>query len=123
MKVYANLGEMLFIDLSDELTENTLEDEGEIPCNSSMNFVYDDCAYAAITDKLISEFGCVVPWLPPPPSQAKICKFSNASSAELEYKAKVMERYDFLSSSGLRDLCQLPCAFMEVFLGESREVA
>ena len=54
----------MFIDLSGEISENTLEEKGEIPCSSKMNHHYDDCVFEGIAKKLMSEFGCVVPWVP-----------------------------------------------------------
>lgn len=55
---------MLFIDLTHELTVNTLEQDGEIPCNASMDWKYDDCVSSAIRHQLIDDYGCVVPFVP-----------------------------------------------------------
>lgn len=113
-KVYGHLQKMLFIDITHDLTVNTLEAEGAIPCNSSMDTIYDDCVYEKITDSLMADFGCVVPWLPRR-KDVSICKFEGGKDDEL--REKVMNRYDYLSSNGQRSLCQVPCATMEVFLG------
>ena len=85
-----------------------------------MNFVYDDCSYRAISDRLRSEFACVVPWLPRSTwgNGVEICRFDHTTAEGIARRELVMERYDFLSSSGMRGLCPLPCASMEVFLGE-----
>ena len=42
-KIYADKGKMLFIDLTYELSKDTLEDEGDIACNSTMDAGYDNC--------------------------------------------------------------------------------
>ena len=75
--------------------------------------------YQLIAEKLETEFGCVVPWVPlaaPEPSSPlrKICDFGTDDTR----RSQVMDRFDYLSSSGLSGLCPLPCSTMEVFLGE-----
>lgn len=64
-KIYGVLANMLFIDLTHELTVNTLGAEGEIPCNATMDWEYDTCVTTEINRILTQEFGCIVPWLPP----------------------------------------------------------
>ena len=64
-KIYGTLGNMLFIDLTHELTINTLEGDGEIPCNSTVDFSYDQCINEKIAEHMIQEFGCLAPFLPP----------------------------------------------------------
>ena len=102
-----------------------MEADGEIPCNSSMNLVYDTCTYGAISDQMQKEFACVVPWLPKDNNGAprRICRFDNSSAEGIAWKDRIMARYDFLSSSGMSGLCPQPCATMEVFLGKYNYVA
>ena len=50
--MYANFGKKVFIDLVYEISQNTLEQEGDLPCNSDLDRTYDDCLYAEIANDL-----------------------------------------------------------------------
>ena len=43
--MYATLGKLYFIDLVYEISENTLEYDSSIPCDSRLNFTFDNCLY------------------------------------------------------------------------------
>lgn len=111
----------MFIDVAHEISENTLEAEGEIPCNRTMDFSYDECGTTKIADILLNEFGCIVPWLPQRNEDGfDICRFDFNTEAGREFRSKVMNRYHILSTAGTRNLCSSPCTVVKVFLGEDR---
>ena len=73
-----------------ELTVNTLGSDGEIPCDASMDWTYDDCIVSKIADTLYSEFGCVVPFLPPGLNAGRdVCDFEG----EGERRETLMKRF------------------------------
>ncbi len=91
LQVFATAGNMLFIDMTHELDEDTLENFGDRPCNASMNIYYDECVYSSISSTLMSEFGCVVPWLPPNTARP-VCRFDNSTDGAAK-KTAVMNRF------------------------------
>ncbi|TRY78400.1 hypothetical protein TCAL_10416 [Tigriopus californicus] len=115
-KVFAELGNKLFIDLAHELSTNTLGQDGEMPCDASMDWDYDGCIYEKLGNELWNSFGCVLPFMPSV-SGRSICRFDTSTQEGLEWKHQVIERYNYLSSTGQRGLCAMPCSTMEVFLG------
>ncbi len=89
--MYGYLGKLLFIDLTYELTLDTLGSSGGIPCNTSMDSRYDDCVQDQIGAILHTEYGCVVPFLPPQQNREKsreVCNFSQEEKRE-----DLMKRY------------------------------
>ena len=53
-------------------------------------------------------------WLPVDPGRGdRVCNFGD----DFERARVVAEKYDYLSSNGIRNLCQKPCSAMVVFLG------
>ena len=62
--MYAHLGKLYFIDMVYELSDNTLEERSSIPCDSKMNYTFDNCIYEAMHNHLMASFNCVVPFMP-----------------------------------------------------------
>ena len=88
--MYGYLTHKLFIDLTYELTVNTLGQEGEIPCEAGMDWTYDDCIARRISDTLHEEFGCVVPFLPPELNEGReVCDFGE----EGEKRERLINRF------------------------------
>ena len=53
-------------------------------------------------------------WLPVDPAKGdRVCNFGD----DFESAKVVAEKYDYLSSNGIRNLCKKPCSAMVVFLG------
>lgn len=103
-QVYGYTGQRLYIDLTHELTVNTLEEEGEIPCNSTFDWIYDDCIQQGIREKLNKEFGCVVPYLPVS-DDIRVCSFDGDTDEGKKNTDLLVEEFDYLSSNGQRQLC------------------
>jgi hypothetical protein len=110
-KVYALMGKKYFIDVVYDISENTLEEAGDMPCNSALNFTYDECLYLKIAQDLAANFGCSVPFLPPYNlNKTEICH----NLPDKNVYREVLDRYSYLSSNGQRSLCEMPCSTMEV---------
>ena len=97
-----------------ELSGNMLESESPIPCDSKLNFTFDDCIYEAMFDEMINKVDCVVPFMPLSNLSESIKVCSGQSKAEIY---KYMSFYEYLSSNGQRNFCSMPCSAMDVFLG------
>ena len=64
MQAYTYLGQRIYIEITHELSVNTLQDmEGNV-CNPGMNEVYDEVFYRAVSEKNEKELGCSTPWEP-----------------------------------------------------------
>ena len=100
-QIFALSGNKLFIDVAHELSENTLESDSEMPCDSTMNWDYDQCLYSSVSDQLFQEFGCVVPYVEQS-TERQVCKFDTSTSEGRAFRERVMERYSFISSTGNR---------------------
>lgn len=98
---------MMFIDINYDMTENTLQSDGEMPCSYSVDRRLDDCLEMRIPAALMEAYNCTVPYLPGP---EPVCR------GEAEMEAAV-EKYDFLSKNGQLDLCDRPCSTIEVYTG------
>ncbi len=103
---------MIFIDVTFELTINSLGDKSELPCHSAMDFHFDDCLLDKIPTRLVGKYGCTIPYIPGPP-EYPIC---NATKDEALAKNAV-EKYKFLASNGQDELCERPCTNIEVLTG------
>ena len=103
------MNEFLFIDISYELTIDTLEEESTLPCNSDMNFKLDDCLYEKMTKQLMKDFGCTIPYLPNLHNYPICNPDENGLAASKQYKE--------MKENGQRALCQKPCETTEVFSG------
>ena len=106
-QVYAYLGKKYFIDLTYELSNDTLGLDSNIPCNTKMNINYDNCLYSQVHARLYDKFGCTVPFLPKNES-LKICVYNQNTSKYIN------NYFEMLLSSGTGSLCPSPCATMQV---------
>lgn len=109
--MHSKLGKSLFIDITYEITINTLGEESEIPCSTEMDYAFDDCMSQEVVDKLVSRHGCSLPYLPSD-GNSPICDPTNVELREAAFKD-----YDFFTSNGQKQLCDRPCSTMEVFSG------
>lgn len=110
LKIGGNVHEYLFIDLTYEVTTDTLESESELTCSPSMNEELDECLYRAIDKNLTESFGCTIPYLPD--YGAPVCE-ADGPAASL-----AVDRYFKLRDHGQRLMCDRPCSVIEVFSGK-----
>ncbi|TRY78401.1 hypothetical protein TCAL_10417 [Tigriopus californicus] len=110
-KMHSILGKSLFIDITYEITVNTLGEESEIPCATEMDYAFDNCMSQEVVGKLVTRHGCSLPYLPSK-SGSTICNPTNIELREAAFKD-----YDFFTSNGQKQLCDRPCSTMEVFSG------
>ena len=103
--------ERIFIDITYELSTNTLGENSKLPCSADMDRLFDQCLINQVTEKLSSKFQCTVPYIPSP-SNLTVCDPNNAA-----LRKAVFEKFDFLVANGQKGLCDFPCSNIEVFTG------
>ena len=114
-QIGGNIKEYLFIDLTYEVTIDTLESESELACNPNMNEHLDECLYRGIDKNLTDSFGCTIPYLPNYPDRdSEVCR------EESEAAVKAVDRYYTLRDHGQRQMCSRPCSAIEVFSGQQQ---
>ena len=109
-KLYALKGHNHFIDMTYSITENTLKNEGTIPCSDQTDFEYDNCFYQAIAQDLMNELSCVVPFITT--ENKSICM--NMAQSEVD---KMMIRFKKSASNTTTGPCMSPCISMDIFFG------
>ena len=104
-QVYATRGKLYFIDLAFELTDNIVGPEwGQ--CAKEMDSKYDNCVYDQVHKHLEKRYQCTVPFLPP---KGQICEGKSEEKME-----EIVQFYERVVSSRLRNYCSAPCSTMEV---------
>ena len=98
------------IDISYEVTIDTLTSQSSMPCNPIMDKGEDECIYRKIVQELVREFGCSMPYLPRLGDE-QICEPNGV--VELNATRKFLT----LMKTQLRAMCSRPCATFEVYSG------
>ena len=109
------MGKRHYIDVHYDLNINTWTRSRDVPCNKTMNMEYDEFLYRRLREILISEYGCIVPFLrdyvtTQDTEQSKVCK-------DPEKRKMVYARYDLLKRNKDLKVCDNPCSATQVFFG------
>ncbi len=71
------------VELSYEITEDTLGEGSAYPCSAGASAGLDRCLYRTIPEVLLSEFGCTVPYLP---GSQPVCDPANRTLREAVFR-------------------------------------
>lgn len=106
-KVEGRPGFRKYLDLNYEISENTLPEESEIPCNPDPKYVYDDCYDQTYRNGSLTRFGCIIPGLPP--------RYYNITEVCINLKTETMkEMMEYHEHYKSKRNCLIPCKTMEV---------
>lgn len=109
------IGEKVFLDLSYDLTVNTLGDLERHTCNSEMNHNYDKTLYEKIAKDNEELFNCSVPFHPSIRSQITGRTIEICDNPETGKKAYY--NWEASLSAGSETPINKPCAAMDIYLG------
>ena len=102
-------GKEFNLDISYSVTFDTLESQSPMPCSNEMNLDFDNCVHEKLQDILLSNFSCLVPFLPE--NSYPICMENSTKMTE------IMLFYKHHSTNAQRKHCKLPCSSMEIIIG------
>ena len=109
------MGKKHYLDVHFDVSNNTVTDSEDIPCNHTMNFRYDEFLYRNLRNILESDFNCTVPFFPDDPNMnssqiVPICE-------DQKTREKIYEEYDLLKRNRGNKVCDDPCSKIQTYFG------
>ena len=114
-QAYTNLGQLVYLDFSHELSINKLDGLGEHRCNPETNVNYDNFFYNKIAKENEEKYNCSVPFHPILISNITMEQIEICNDSEIGKKAH--DNFSESKSSSVLSSEDTPCAGFDVFLG------